>query len=50
MEGVRNLLTVSELNNTVKERIYQESLRGNMVCGEVGMSRVWRRSMKSSNI
>ena len=28
MEGVRNVLKVSELNNRVKERAYQESLRG----------------------
>ena len=28
MEGVRNVLNVSELNHSVKEREYQESLRG----------------------
>ena len=28
MEGVRNVLKVSELKNSVKERAYQESLRG----------------------
>ena len=28
MEGVRNVLKVSELNNRVKERTYQVSLRG----------------------
>ena len=28
MEGVRNVLKVSELNNKVIERAYQESLRG----------------------
>ena len=28
MEGVRNVLKVSELNHSVKERTYQESLRG----------------------
>ena len=28
MEGVRNVLKVSELNNSVKEWAYQESLRG----------------------
>ena len=28
MEGVRNVLKVSELNNRVKVRAYQESLRG----------------------
>ena len=28
MEGVRNVLKVSELNNSVKETAYQGSLRG----------------------
>ena len=28
MEGVRNMSNVSELNNSVKERAYQECLRG----------------------
>ena len=28
IEGVRNVLKVSELNNRVKEKAYQESLRG----------------------
>ena len=28
IEGVRNVLKVSELNNSVKESAYQESLRG----------------------
>ena len=28
MEGVRNVLKVSELNNSAKERAYQERLRG----------------------
>ena len=28
LEGVRNVLKVSELNHSVKERAYQESLRG----------------------
>ena len=28
MEGVRNVLTVSELNNRVKEGAHQESMRG----------------------
>ena len=28
MEGVRNVLKESELNNRVKERAYQESLHG----------------------
>ena len=37
-EGVRNVLKVSELNNSMKERAYQERLRGQCeVCrgGEV---------------
>ena len=52
MEGERNVLKVSELNHSVKERAYQESLRGKyeVKCGEVGRSRVWRRSGKSSKI
>ena len=50
MEGVRNVFKVSELNHNVKERVYQESLHGNMKCGEVGRSRVWRKSGKSSEI
>ena len=28
MEGVRNVLEVSELSHSVKERAYQENLRG----------------------
>ena len=28
MEGVRNVMKVSELNNSVKERAYHDSLRG----------------------
>ena len=28
MEGMRNVLKVSELNNSTRERAYQESLRG----------------------
>ena len=28
MEGVRNVLKVSELNNSVKEKAYQENLGG----------------------
>ena len=28
MEGVRNVLKVSELNHSVKEMVYQESLHG----------------------
>ena len=53
MEGVRNVLNVSELNHSVKEMTYQESLRVKYeMCrgGDVGRSRVWRRSVKSSEI
>ena len=42
MEGVRNVLKVSELNNSVTERAYQESLREKY--------EVWRRGGKSSEI
>ena len=53
MEGVRNVLKVSELNRSVKERAYQEILRGKYEVwrgGEVGRSRVWRRRGKRSEI
>ena len=50
MEGVRNMLKVSELNKSVKERAYQgtlrekyEVLRGGEV-ERVERSRGWRRS------
>ena len=49
MEGVRNVSKVSELNHGVKERVYQERLCGKYECGEVGRSRVWRRSGKKSS-
>ena len=46
MEGVRNVLKMSELNNSVKERAYQESLhekyevwRGREYGAGVGKSR-----------
>ena len=42
MERVRNVLKVSELNNSVTERASQESLRGKY--------EVWRGSGKSSEI
>ena len=42
MEGVRNVLKVSELNNNVKESTYQESVRRKY--------EVWRGSGKSSEI
>ena len=50
MESVRNVLTVSELNLSVKEMAYQESLRGKYEVWRGGRSRVWRRSGKSSEI
>ena len=49
MEGVRNVLKVSELNNSVKKGHTRDGVE-NMKCGEVGRSRVWRRSGKSSQI
>ena len=42
MEGVRNVLKVSELNHSVKEMAYQESSRGKY--------EVWRTCGKSSEI
>ena len=45
MEGVRNVLKVSELNNSVKERTFQKSLRGKYEVwkgGEVEISSVER--------
>ena len=39
MEGVRNVLKVSELNNSVKERAYQDSLHEKY--------QVWRGGVKS---
>ena len=36
MEGRRNVLKVSELNNSVKERAYQESLRVKYELGSGG--------------
>ena len=47
MDGVRNVLKVSELNHRIKERAYQESLRGKYEvsgareCGE-GVGKVQR--------
>ena len=40
MEGMRNVFKVAELNKSVKELAYQESLRGNMRCCEEGTLRV----------
>ena len=36
MDGVRNVLKVSELNNRVKESAYQESFRGKYEVESVG--------------
>ena len=47
MEGVGNVLKVSELNNTVKERAYQESLHGKYeVCRGREVESVERESGK----
>ena len=47
MECVRNVLKVSELNNSVKERAYQESLHGKYKVwrgGEVeGVEKEWEK-------
>ena len=50
MEVVRNVLKVSELNKSVNEPAYQESLCGKYEVWRGGMSRVWRRSGKCSVI
>ena len=50
MEGVGNILKVSELNNVLKKRHTRRACVENMKCGEVGRSRVWIRSGKSSEI
>ena len=42
-ESVRNVLKLSELNNSVKERAYQGSLRGDRECGE-GVAKAQRYS------
>ena len=43
MEGVRNVLKVSKLNHSEKGHTRTACVE-NMKCGEVGRSRVWRRS------
>ena len=46
MEGVRNVLKVSELNNRVKERAYQERLHGKYEVwtgGEVKSVEEWEK-------
>ena len=50
MEGMRNVLKVGELNNSIKERAYQKSFLGKYEVREVGRSRAWRKSGKSSEI
>ena len=50
MESVRNVLKVSELNNSVKKWHTSRACVENMKYGGVGRSRVWRRSGKSSEI
>ena len=47
MEGVRNVLKVSELDHGIKERAFQVRLHGKYKCGEVGR---WRGSGKSSEM
>ena len=53
MKGVRNVLKVSELNNSVTERAYQESLRGKYEVwrgGEVeSVEKEWERVQKYRN-
>ena len=46
MEGVSNVLNLSDLNNRVKEKAYPETLRGKY---KVWRGREWRRSGKSSD-
>ena len=50
MEGVRNALKVSELNHNVSKGHTRRACMENKKFGEVGRSRVWRRSGKSSEI
>ena len=49
MEGVINVLKVSELNNSVKGHTRRACVE-NMKCGEEGRSSVGRRRRKSSEI
>ena len=51
MEGVRNVLKVSQLNNRVKERAYLESLRGKYEVwrGEEVESEKWGREDNGVN-
>ena len=50
MEGMRNVLNVSELNHSLKKGHTRRACMENMMFREVGRSRVWRRSGKSSEI
>ena len=50
MEGLGNVLKVSELNNSVKKRAHPESLRGKYEVWRGGRSRVWRASGKTSEL
>ena len=43
-------MEVREVNNSVTERAYQESLRDKYEVWRGGRSRMWRRSGKSSEI
>ena len=53
MEGVRNVLKVSELNHRVKERAYQESLHGKYEVwrgGEVeSVEKEWKKNQRYRN-
>ena len=50
MEGVRNVLKVSKVNNRVKKRAHQESLHGKYEVWRGGEMRAQRRSRKNSDI
>ena len=47
MEGVRNVLKVSDLNNKYKKGYTRRACMENMKCGEVGRSNVWKRRGKT---
>ena len=49
-KGVRNVLKVSELNHSVKERAYQESLRGKYEMWRGGEVESVEKGAKSSEI
>ena len=50
MEGVRNVLKASELNNRVKERAYQECLRGKYEVWRGGEIESVEKEWKSSEL